>query len=123
MSQEQKNKVEKDLAQPPIIHYVNRLQKQLYNVSIMLSMNQPIRYSYKPLRILIANLPPQGKKRFVEELKTLTNKNPSEIEIERIFNKIHDWLYENIFEQSFLIKGLYEPKENPFEGEEIQLES
>ena len=114
-----KNKVEKDLTQPPNIQYINRLQKMFYNASIMGSMNQPIRATYKPLRFIIYNFPPEGKERFKDVLQKLFG-CPTAQETEKIYSTLHDWAYKNIFEQVFGIKSFKQEPQIDFDKVEIR---
>jgi len=101
--------------QPPINTYINNLQRLLYNSSMMLSTNNALRHTYKPLRILIANLPPFAKQHFVKELEQLTNSIPTQIEIEQIYNKIFNWVYTHILVQGYRVKPFISTSKENFD--------
>ena len=109
-----KTKDEKDLTQPPNIQYINRLQKMFYNASIMASMHNPTRSTYKPLRFIIYNFPPEGKAKFKTVLEELFG-SPTERRVEKIYSSLHDWAYKNIFEQVFGIKPFTQEPQIEFE--------
>lgn len=96
----------------PIMGYIARLQHQMEYVTTLIFNERTSKGAIKTaLRGLIANFPPNGKK----ELEPLYNKMLSDgiltdKEAEDLYNQLHDWAYDAIFQDAFRAKPKYVKK-------------
>ena len=99
----------------PIVTYSNRIQDQMKTATHYISgyyvmggtgLNQVIPI----VRLLVRNLPPTAKKVLKPEMDRLikyqtdTNQVANIMELEEIYDKISDWIYENILQDAFKFK-------------------
>lgn len=95
-------------ADHPLISYSNRIQKQMLIVTTILDNPMTLHSSKaRPLRMLIANLPPSAKTALKGEWDKLVAFEKSEAAIdtpaafEEIYSIISDWIYANILQDAF----------------------
>jgi hypothetical protein len=90
----------------PIITYSNRIQKHMFTLTEQLGAGNLIGHAEKRnLRLLIANLPPEGK----EKLKNIyalceTDEQLTMTAFDRMYGQVSDWIYKNILQDAFKAK-------------------
>jgi hypothetical protein len=100
-----------DSIQYPIVTYTNRIQKQLEFVTEALGFYSIRGYSLSSvisqLRMIYRNLPPKAKEDLAFDYKNLkdymqnTSAIPTVKEAEEIYDRLHDWLYDNLLQDAF----------------------
>ena len=91
----------------PIVTYSNRIQHRFDYISGIMSQTDDLLYIVRPLRILLRNFPPKGKEALKEEIKKVIDYDVNSNAIggilgaEEIYNKAHDWFYDNILQDAF----------------------
>jgi hypothetical protein len=99
-------------ADHPIITYSNRIQRHLYDLTKELCENNTIQLTEKrKLKLVIFNLPPNGKK----ALENITPKLEADVvvnttEFDKMYSDVSDWIYINILQDAFRAIPLFRAK-------------
>jgi hypothetical protein len=90
----------------PIITYSNRIQKHMFLLTEELSLNNTVELREKRrLRLIIANLPPEGKEKLTAIYAKCETQDPiTAIEFDKIYSEVSDWIYTNILQDAFRAK-------------------
>lgn len=93
----------------PIITYSNRLQKHMFKLTEELALNNTVQLTEKrKLRLIIANLPPEGKEKLQAIYEKCESEYPSDTkEFDKMYGEVSDWIYKNILQDAFKAKPLY----------------
>lgn len=102
---------ENDSTQYPIVTYTNRIQKQLEFVTSAIGFYSIRGYSLSSAiaqtRMIFRNLPPKAKEDLAEDYDKLqkymqnTSEIPTIMDLEAIYDRLHDWIYDNLLQDAF----------------------